>query len=216
MENIGRFESIGEAWIGMLKHIEDSGVNRKYTDNTGESFDVRECFGLTMSVAHPYLPDPIIEKYKVQEEYDWMVDNFTSFERVKELSNASSYASRLYAYQDQKNQLEWVIRRLKDNPEQRSATITTFEPLTDEKYIPCVSLLDFQKNLEDGSLDLYVYSRALDFGCKAYVNMVMLAKILDNVSKECGYPVGKLEMVIKSAHYYTKDTDKVRRIMEQR
>lgn len=41
------------------------------------------------------------------------------------------------------------------------------EPLTDEGYIPCVSLLDFQKT--GGKLDMTAYGRALDFGCKAYV-----------------------------------------------
>ena len=42
-----------------------------------------------------------------------------------------------------------------------------FESLTDEGYIPCVSLLDFQKT--GGKLDMAAYGRALDFGCKAYV-----------------------------------------------
>lgn len=41
------------------------------------------------------------------------------------------------------------------------------EPLTDEGYIPCVSLLDFQKT--GGKLDMTAYCRALDFGYKTYV-----------------------------------------------
>ena len=41
------------------------------------------------------------------------------------------------------------------------------EPLTDEGYIPCVSLLDFQKT--GGKLDMTAYGRALDFGYKTYV-----------------------------------------------
>mgnify|MGYP005836865861 FL=1 len=58
-------------------------------------------------------------------------------------------------------------RSLKSNPAARSAAITMFESLTDEGYIPCVSLLDFQKT--GGKLDMTAYCRALDFGCKAYV-----------------------------------------------
>ena len=42
-----------------------------------------------------------------------------------------------------------------------------FESLTDEGYIPCVSLLDFQKT--GGKLDMTAYGRALDFGYKTYV-----------------------------------------------
>ena len=101
------------------------------------------------------LPDAIIEKHKVQVEYDWMVRNFTVQEEVPELHHENSYASRLYAYMGQKNQVEWLVERLKSNPAARSATITMFEPLTDEGYIPCVSLLDFQKT--DGKLDMTAY-----------------------------------------------------------
>lgn len=58
-------------------------------------------------------------------------------------------------------------RSLKSNPAARSTAITMFESLTDEGYIPCVSLLDFQKT--GGKLDMTAYCRALDFGYKTYV-----------------------------------------------
>ena len=118
------------------------------------------------------MPDQIIEKYMVKEEYEWMEDNFTKLSKVKELHNENSYASRLYNYMNEKNQINWVIDRLKNKKYTCSATITTFEPLTDEKYIPCVSMIDFY--VQNEKLDMYVYCRSLDFGCKAYVNLVML------------------------------------------
>lgn len=58
-------------------------------------------------------------------------------------------------------------RSSKSNPAARSTAITMFESLTDEGYIPCVSLLDFQKT--GGKLDMTAYGRALDFGYKTYV-----------------------------------------------
>ena len=66
------------------------------------------------------------------------------------------------------------------------------EPLTDEGYIPCVSLLDFQKT--GGKLDMTAYGRALDFGCKAYVNLVMLHLIQKEIAEKTGIPCGKLRL----------------------
>ena len=54
------------------------------------------------------LPDAIIEKHKVQAEYDWMVRNFTVQGEVPELRHENSYASRLYSYMGQKNQVDFV------------------------------------------------------------------------------------------------------------
>lgn len=74
------------------------------------------------------LPDAIIEKHKVQAEYDWMVRNFTVQGEVPELHHENSYASRLYSYMGQNNQVEWLIDRLQKNPATRSATISLSEP----------------------------------------------------------------------------------------
>ena len=85
----------------------------------------------------------------------------------------------------------------------RSATISMFEPLTDKGYIPCVSLLDFQES--DGKLNMTAYCRALDFGCKAYVNLVMLYLIQKEIAEKVGIPCGSLILIVKSAHFYTRD-----------
>ena len=67
-----------------------------------------------------------------------------------------------------------MIERLAD-PECRSAAITTFEPHTDTTYVPCISLLDFWR--VSGPLELVVYAHRLDFGKKAYGNLVELARL---------------------------------------
>lgn len=212
MQDLGLFSSLGEAWVAVLHTVYRQGAAVTYTDNTGEYAEAKEVFGLTFAVSDASLPDAIIERHKVQEEYDWMVRNFTVQERVKEIHNETSYASRLFSYMGQKDQMQWVIRRLNETPHTRSAAITTFEPLTDEGYIPCVSLLDFQE--EDGNLNLTVYCRALDFGCKAYINLVMLQTILQTVSEQTGMPRGRMTLLVKSAHYYRKDETKVLGILK--
>jgi len=96
-----------------------------------------------------------------------------------------------------------VIDRLGADPTSRSATITTFEPLLDTTYIPCVSLLDFW--IADGRLDAIVYAHSIDFGAKGYGNLVELAYLMERVAEGLGRPVGRLDFVVKSAHIYEPD-----------
>ena len=77
-----------------------------------------------------------------------------------------------------------MIERLRADPETRSATITTFQPLADTSYIPCVSLLDFWRR--GGALELVVYAHSLDFGKKAYGNLVELARLQHEVAAAVG------------------------------
>ena len=91
-------------------------------------------------------------------------------------------------------------RAAPQRPGSRSATITTFEPLSDTSYIPCVSLLDFWAPA--GRVELVVYAHSLDFGKKAYGNLVELARLQELVAGELGLPLGSLTIYVKSAHVY--------------
>lgn len=213
MRDLGVFQSLGAVWVRVLAEIENNGAAAIYTDNAGEQADAKELFDVTAEVQNADLPDAIIERHKVREEYDWMVRNFTVQGEVPELHHENSYASRLYSYMGKKNQVDWLADRLRSNPTTRSAAITMFEPLTDEGYIPCVSLLDFQENA--GQLNMTAYCRALDFGCKAYVNLVMLRLIQNDIAEKVGMNCGKLTLLVKSAHFYLRDRDKVLKILRE-
>jgi thymidylate synthase len=120
---------------------------------------------------------------------------------VPELGDAKSYAVRLFNYAGEgRDQIAWAIERLRADPASRSATITTFQPLTDTVYIPCVSMLDFWRPHD--AVDLVVYAHSLDFGKKAYGNLVELTRLQEHVAGELGAPVGRLVVHAKSAHVY--------------
>jgi thymidylate synthase len=126
------------------------------------------------------------------------------FSEVHELDDADSYATRLRNYAGTgRDQLRWVSERLRDDPLSRSATITTFQPLSDTSYIPCVSLLDFY--LYDDALRLVVYAHSIDFGSKGYANLLELAVIQHKIASELDRSVGTLTMIVKSAHVYDSD-----------
>jgi thymidylate synthase len=138
--------------------------------------------------------------------------NFTDHSRVAELGDSDSYATRLYDYAHTgHDQIRWVIDRIAANPWTRDATVTTFQPLTDTSYIPCVSLLDFW--LAKGALQLAVYAHAIDFGTKGYANLVELAALQAHVARDLGAAVGTMTMTVKSAHIYQTELAMMRRLV---
>ncbi len=132
----------------------------------------------------------------------WMMANFQKIRKVPELNNAKSYAWRLYSYNN-KDQIKGIINKLKNKPESKSATITTFFPNEDEQYIPCVSLLDFK--IRKNTLILTVTCRSLDFGMKALYNLYCLSDILHHVKDKLGIQESQLNVHVISAHIYEKD-----------
>ena len=65
-------------------------------------------------------------------------------------------------------------------------------PLSDVTYIPCISLLDFW--IPQNTLDLVVYAHSLDFGKKAYSNLLELASLQSLVARQLARPAGNLTL----------------------
>lgn len=208
MNYLGKFKSIGEAWLAVLETIYTLGKEIVTSDETYTEYK-----GLSIDVLVSESKDEILEKYADEDAINWMTENFENLKNVPELNYAHSYASRLYRYAGSKDQVEWVIKKFKKNPIARSATITTFEPLTDDNYIPCVSLLDFDMN--DDILDVYVYARALDFGEKAYANLICISKLLHNISKQLTSKCGTIHLICKSVHVYKESYAKTKYMLEE-
>jgi thymidylate synthase len=191
-----RSPTLGEGWIDVTRAVLERGAIASYDGQR-----TRELALLTVVVESPSSDDETIARLGDPEWLAWMHENFFVHKDVAELGNAKSYAVRLFDYAGAgHDQIAWVVRRLREDPESRSATITTFQPLTDTTYIPCVSMLDFW--LPDGAVELVVYAHSLDFGKKAYGNLVELARLQEHVARELGAPVGRLVIHAKSAHVY--------------
>ena len=200
-------KTVGEAWMSIAAAILTGGVVGNW-----EGLPIVEVFRATLDVSSPRMDDPIIAQHGDPERLAWMHANFTDHSRVPELGDADSYATRLYDYAHTgRDQTQWVIDRLAANPWTRDATITTFQPLTDASYVPCVSLLDFW--LIKDELQLAVYANAIDFGTKGYANLVELVALQTRVAGDLGAGVGTLTMTVKSAHIYETELGLMRRII---
>jgi thymidylate synthase len=188
--------TLGEGWIDVTRAVLERGALASYDGQR-----TRELALLTLVVERPSSDDRTIARLGDPEWLRWMHENFFVHEDVPELGNAKSYAARLFDYASAgHDQIAWVVRRLQENRESRSAAITTFQPLTDTSYIPCVSMLDFW--IPDGAVELVVYAHSLDFGKKAYGNLVELARLQEHVADELGAAPGRLVIHAKSAHVY--------------
>jgi thymidylate synthase len=199
--------TLGEAWLAIAAAILADGVVGSW-----EGLPIVEVFRATLEVQSPRVDDPVIARHGDPERLAWMHANFTDHSRVSELGDSDSYATRLYDYAHAgRDQMRWVIDRLAANPWARDATVTTFQPLTDTSYIPCVSLLDFW--LVERELQLAVYAHAIDFGTKGYANLVELAALQTRVASDLGVGVGTLTMMVKSAHIYQTELGLMRGII---
>ena len=187
--------TIGAAWLAVARRILAEGIASRYDDRP-----VREISLVTLAVDRPDPADEIIARYAEPERLVWMHANFTDHTQVAALGGADSYATRLFDYEHSgRDQVAWVVDRLRADPAARSATITTFQPRTDTSYIPCVSLLDFW--LPDGAVELVTYAHSIDFGAKGYGNLVELAALQQHVAGQLGGQACSL-MIVKSAHVY--------------
>jgi thymidylate synthase len=201
--------TLGEAWLAVAKRILDSGRASHY-----DGLPIVEIAQATLDIAEPDPDDAIIARLADPERLDWMRRNFVDADRVAALGDARSYASRLHDYGETgRDQIEWVIDRLAAEPGSRSATITTFEPLLDTSYIPCVSMLDFW--IPEQSVDLVVYAHSIDFGAKGYANLVQLAELQRIVASRLGRRMGALTFIVKSAHVYDTEIDVMRQALAQ-
>ena len=189
-------DTIGAAWLAVACRILAEGIASRY-----DGRPVREISLVTLAVDRPDPADEIIASHAEPERLAWMHANFTDPARVAALGDADSYATRLFDYEHSgRDQVAWVVDRLRQDPATRSAAITTFQPRTDTSYIPCVSLLDFW--LPDGAVELVAYAHSIDFGAKGYGNLVELAALQHHVAGQLGRPAGRLLMMVKSAHVY--------------
>jgi thymidylate synthase len=201
--------TLGEAWLAVAARILETGRASRY-----DELPILEIAQATLDIASPDPDDALIARLADPNRLEWMRRNFVDPDRVAALGDARSYASRLHDYGEAgRDQLAWVVERLAADPSSRSASITTFEPLLDTSYIPCVSLLDFW--LPGDALELVVYAHSIDFGAKGYANLVQLAELQAQVASALSRPVGRLTFIVKSAHIYDTEAAFMRGALAQ-
>ena len=151
--------------------------------------------------SEPASDDPLIAELGDAEWLAWMHENFFVEKDVPELGDAKSYAVRLSTtpapaatrLRGSSNACAPTRRAVGGGDDVSAAHRYVLHPVRQP-----ARLLD---PLGD-ALELVVYAHSLDFGKKAYGNLVELARLQEHVAGELARPVGRLVVHAKSAHVY--------------
>lgn len=202
MEHIDVFSG-GVAWIYAMKIIMEKGI-----DIHDENVLLREVRNLYFTINTIEENDSIISQYADQDRIELMKEKYATCGLVGDYK--IDYGSYIYD-NNGINQIKWVIDRIKNKPETKSATITLHKP--GENMLACLSMLDFK--YRDDKLDMTVVYRSQNIFWSHPGNMIALHQIHSDVAEALNYEIGKVELIVISAHIYAKDFDKVNEILEK-
>jgi thymidylate synthase len=128
---------------------------------------------------------------------------------------STSYSDRI------RRQLPRIIRHLKEDPESRRAVIHILEesdkllldiPLATMEY-PCTSMLQFL--LRDGELHMFTMMRSQNVALTIVYDVFNFTMLQMHVARELGVELGTYNHYMVSAHYFDKEEDIVKLIIDE-
>ena len=196
-------DSLGKAWLLAMENI------MKYGENIlDEDVRLREVRNLYISINSIHDFDPILDQYADRDRVELMKKKYATCGLVGDYK--IDYGSYIYD-NNGINQIDWVINRIRNKPETKSATITLHKP--GEEMLACLSMLDFK--YRNSILDMTAVYRSQNVFWSQPGNMLALHKIHNDVATELDYKFGKVELIVISAHIYEDDFEKVNGILDK-
>jgi thymidylate synthase len=202
-----RANSISDAWYRGLNLIWNHG--HEVTDERGSR--IREYLNLMIVIQNPYIdriPKDISWNEERLEEY---AKQLISGENVQDFEY--TYGQRLRNWNEEIDQIAYVIDKLKQNPTTRRATAVTWVPTIDTVVdeVPCMIIDDFK--IRGGKVNLTTLFRSHDFAGAYPANLYGLSRLLEYVGGEVGISPGMITTISASAHIYEHDWDMVEDIL---
>ncbi|MUK39241.1 hypothetical protein GNP82_16955 [Aliivibrio fischeri] len=188
-------ETIGQAWLESVKYVLNHGV-----EHFDEDSKLMEVIGLSIEIKEPRLDDPIITQYGDHKVIENMMHKFGK--GVVMNNRPFTYGQRIFDYQGI-DQFEWMMKRLEDKPETKSATITLQNPGDTHPNQPCLTTLDAK--IRRGRLHLQFFFRSQNILGRQYANLMALTKFQIDLANRLDVGVGSLSGYIASAHIYDYD-----------
>lgn len=192
----------GKAWLESMKIIMKKGKNI-----WDEDVPLREVQNLYITIETIDETDPILTKYADKNRIILMKKKYATCGLVGDYN--IDYGSYIYN-NNGVNQIDWAIERIKRKPETKSATITFHKP--GEDMLACLSMLDFK--YRSNVLDMTAIYRSQNIFWSHPGNMLALHRIHQDVATALGYNLGKIELIVISAHIYASDFKKVKDILD--
>lgn len=195
--------TLGEAWISAMRIVMEEGA-----DIFDEEIPLREIRNLYIEIQDVSEKDPILVQYADHERIKLMKEKYATCGLVGDYK--IDYGSYIYN-NNGVNQIDWVINRMRRKPETKSATITLHRP--GEDMLACLSMIDFK--YREGKLDMSVIYRSQNIFWSHPGNMLALRKIQEDVSSALNYKIGKIDLIVLSAHIYGHDFANVQHILRE-
>lgn len=194
-----------EGWVRIIRKIMDSGMVR--IDERGSEsrwhenvmIHIEDPYSGRVSKKYPFSETVLKEKYATQ------------LLNPDRLDFDYTYGERLNAWGEERiNQIDYVIAKLKENPNSRRAVATTWDPRKDTRVdeVPCLNHFVFM--VQEGLLDLSVMIRSNDMYGAWPANVYALGELLEHVSKKTMLKQGTLTTLSVNAHIYKNDWSKAK------
>lgn len=210
MEKI-QAKTVGEAWTKVCRLILKKGKIVKDGNQI-----LREIINVFIEIKKPTLSDSVFEKFANVKEMEWMRRLWLGKKSIPAMGRFPKYKvsyGKLIFDLDGENQLDWIIKKLKENPETKSATISILKPGEKRKsHIPCSPVLDFK--IRNKKLFLIAFFRSQDAYKKLHFDIYFLGKIAQMVAEKIKIPCGPLCFFVASEHIYEEDLKEIKKLIK--
>jgi thymidylate synthase len=167
-----------------------------------EDVCIREIMGLNVKVTSPKLTDEFVEKHG---DPKIILHTLKKFDRGAVMHNRPfTYGQCIYDKRGV-DQFRWMVNRLVQKPETKSATICLLTEGISEANLPCLTTLDAK--IRNGFLNMQFFFRSQNVLGRQYANLLAIANLQHKLCQEVGVEVGFLSGYIASAHIYEYDWD---------
>jgi len=193
---IVRGDTVKDVWKRSVKLIGTYGFE-KLSDYDEKQL---ELINLGMVVRREDLDNPSMvgELGITKEELD--IYERTLLDGLKPDGVGYTYGNRFRSFGNKVDQLEYMVRILKEVPYTRRCVATLWNPFEDSKQdeVPCIDL--YQGINQDGELYLTAYLRANDIMNAFPRNIYGILKIQDVICKRLGLKKGYVQIIAGSAY----------------
>ena len=179
-------QTLGECWQQCVASIITHG--KKTYD---EDAVIHEVLGLSIEITRPSSEDSFINDIGDQKVIEKMMKKFTK--GVVMDDRPFTYGQLIYDTNGI-DQFEWMLARLKNKPETKSATISLLTPGSTHPNLPCLNILDAK--IRDGKLHLQFFFRSQNVFGRQYANFLALAKLHEQLAIRSGCHVGDRKSVV--------------------
>lgn len=196
-------ETLGLAWIDAMKRVMELGE-----DILDEEVQLRELRNLYISIENISEEDSILTNYADHDRIQLMKEKYATCGLVGDYK--IDYGSYIYN-NNGIDQIQWIINRLRAKEETKSATITLHKP--GENMLACLSMLDFK--YRNSLLDMTAIYRSQNIYWSQPGNILALRQIQKDVAYALGWKIGRMNLVVISAHIYKNDFAIVNSILNE-